>query len=77
VLEELEVWDNDSLLQALKAFIQARGYKVGTVMWPIRTALSCVLVTPGGATELADILGKEETLRRIKAGIEKLENAAK
>lgn len=77
VLEELEEWDNDSLLQALKAFIQARGYKVGTVMWPIRTALSCVLVTPGGATELADILGKEETLRRIKAGIEKLENAAK
>jgi glutamyl-tRNA synthetase len=73
LLAELETWDNDSLFQALKDFGKANGYKTGTVMWPIRTALSGVLATPGGATALAEILGKGETLQRIRAGIEKLE----
>ena len=75
VLLELDVWENDSLFQALKAFGQEKGYKLGTVMWPIRTALSGVMATPGGATALAEILGKAETLRRIEAGIAKLEKA--
>jgi glutamyl-tRNA synthetase len=73
LLAELETWDNDRLFQALKDFGNANGYKTGTVMWPIRTALSGVLATPGGATALAEIMGKAETLRRIRAGIEKLE----
>jgi len=75
ILADLEPWDNDRLYQALKAFGKAHGYKTGTMMWPIRTALSGVEVTPGGATELAEILGKAETLRRIEAGIARLENA--
>ncbi len=72
ILENLEAWDNDSLYLALKDFAKETGYKIGTVMWPIRTALSGVPTTPGGATELAEVLGKEETLQRIEAGVEKL-----
>ena len=75
LLAELETWDNDNLFQALKDFGKENGYKTGAVMWPIRTALSGVLATPGGATALAEILGKPETMRRIQAGIEKLEGA--
>lgn len=75
VLEDLEVWDNDSLFTVLKDFGQEHGYKTGTVMWPIRTALSGVLATPGGATALAEILGKDETLKRMDAAIDKLERA--
>ena len=74
VLDALETWDNSNLYLAMKDFGKAHGYKTGTVMWPIRTALSGVPVTPGGATDLAEILGKEETLKRIQAGIKKLEN---
>lgn len=48
--------------------------KNGTVMWPIRVALSGLLVTPGGAVEIADIIGKEETLVRLKKAIDQLEN---
>ncbi len=73
ILEDLSNWDNNSLYLRLKEFGKDQGYKTGTVMWPIRTALSGVLVTPGGATALAEILGKKETLDRIQAGIEKLE----
>jgi glutamyl-tRNA synthetase len=75
VLEDLTTWDNDHLYQALKAFGQAHDYKTGTVMWPIRTALSGVPTTPGGATALAEVLGQEETLRRMQAGVKKLEKA--
>jgi glutamyl-tRNA synthetase len=48
------------------------GVKNGVVLWPLRTAVSGKQFTPGGAFEIADILGKEETLSRIKVGIEKL-----
>ena len=47
-------------------------YKTGFVMWPIRTALSGKQMTPGGATELMEILGKEESIQRIKDAIDKL-----
>jgi glutamyl-tRNA synthetase len=73
LLIDLETWDNDHLFQTLKSFGKTHGYKTGTVMWPIRTALSGVMATPGGATALAEILGRDETLKRIEAGIEKLE----
>ena len=75
LLAGLETWDNQNLFLALKAFAQGNGYKTGTVMWPVRTALSGVETTPGGATALAEVLGKQETLRRMRAGIEKLEKA--
>ena len=75
VLQALETWDNQNLYLSLKAFAKEHDFKTGTVMWPIRTALSGVSTTPGGATALAEVLGKDETLRRMAAGIEKLERA--
>ena len=72
LLETLELWTNEGLFDVLKAFALERGFKVGTVMWPIRTALSGQETSPGGATELAALLGKDESLRRIKLGLSKL-----
>ena len=72
VLEAAEAFDNDSLFEMLKAFGAEHEYKTGFIMWPIRTALSGKAATPGGATELMSILGKEESLKRIDAAIEKL-----
>ena len=69
LLRALEPWDNASLYMALKDFSKEQGYKIGAVMWPIRTALSGVPTTPGGATALAEVLGKAESLRRMEAGI--------
>ena len=75
ILQDVASWENDDLFQVLKDYGAQSGYKTGTVMWPIRTALSGIPATPGGATALAEILGKTETLRRIDAGVDKLENA--
>jgi len=72
LLEGLETWSNEGLFEVLKTFAQEKGLKVGTVMWPIRTALSGQETSPGGATELAALLGKEESLRRIRMGLNKL-----
>ena len=72
LLESLESWSNESLFEVLKGYAQGQGLKVGTVMWPIRTALSGQEASPGGATELAALLGKEESLRRIRHGLSKL-----
>ena len=72
VLEAAEAFDNDSLFETLKAFAAEHEYKTGFVMWPLRTAVSGKEATPGGATELMSLLGKEETLKRIDAAIAKL-----
>ena len=72
VLEAQEAFDNDSLFAALQEFAAGKEYKTGYVMWPIRTAVSGKQATPGGATELMSILGKDETIARIKAAIDKL-----
>lgn len=77
VLEGLEEWTFDSLNDALFNLIKEMEVKNGIVFWPVRTALSGIPSSPGGAFELAEILGKEESLRRIRIGIEKLENANK
>ena len=73
VLEAQEDFSNDALFETLQAFATEKGYKVGYVMWPLRTAVSGKQSTPGGATELMEVLGKEESLRRIRLGIEKLQ----
>ena len=57
--------------ETLKAYATEKGYKIGYVMWPIRTAVSGKQMTPGGATELMEVFGKEESIARIKKGIEK------
>ena len=72
VLEAAEDFSNDALFAALQAFAAEKEYKTGFVMWPIRTALSGKQATPGGATELLSLLGKEESLARIRVAIEKL-----
>ena len=71
-IEAQEDFSNDALYEMLLAFVQEKEIKNGMVMWPIRTAVSGKQMTPGGATELMEVLGKEESIRRIKIGIEKL-----
>ena len=77
LLEEQEDYSNDGLYQMILAYVQKKGYKNGYVMWPIRTAVSGKQMTPAGATEIMEILGKEETLKRIRKGIMLLQNAEK
>lgn len=72
VLENLEDWNTTSIHNALMALVGELGIKNGQLLWPVRTALSGEPTSPGGAMELADILGKEESLRRIRKGIELL-----
>lgn len=64
-LEKLSVWNYDSLHDLLINFAKEKELKNGTVMWPVRIAISGSVVTPGGAIEILDILGKEESLKRI------------
>lgn len=73
LLEAQNDYSNDALFEALVAFGKEHGYKTGYIMWPIRTALSGKQTTPAGATEILEILGKEESIKRIHAAIEKLE----
>ena len=75
LLPKLEAWDdysNDALFALLKSYVEEKGCKNGYVMWPVRTAVSGKQNTPGGATEIMEILGKEESLSRIKKAIEML-----
>ena len=72
LLEAQEDFSNDALFAILSAYAKEHGYKVGYVMWPIRTALSGKQMTPAGATEILEVLGKEESLVRIQAAIDKL-----
>lgn len=71
-LEAVESWNNDALFALLKAYVEEKGYKTGLVMWPLRIALSGKLMTPAGATEIMDVLGKEESLLRLREGQKKL-----
>ena len=73
LLEAQNDYSNDALFEALVAFGKEHGYKTGYIMWPIRTALSGKQTTPAGATEILEILGKEESIKRIHAAIEKWE----
>ena len=73
VLEAQEDYSNDALYEMLVNFVKAKEVKNGYVMWPVRTAVSGKQSTPGGATELMEILGKEESIARVKQAIAKLE----
>lgn len=75
VLEAQEDYSNDALYQMLIAQVEKMGVKNGYVLWPVRTAVSGKQMTPAGATEIMELLGKEESIARIKKGIEKLEAA--
>ncbi|MCF0123508.1 MAG: glutamate--tRNA ligase [Ruminiclostridium sp.] len=72
VFEALETWTFDSVHDALINLAAEKELKNGRIMWPVRVAASGKPTTPGGAVEICHILGKEETLRRIRAGIQQL-----
>ena len=71
-LEALSDWNCDAIKELLINLATELELKNGTVMWPARIAASGQTVTPGGAVEILDILGKDETLRRLNIGLEKL-----
>ena len=71
-LEAIENWTNETVHDTLIALAEKLGVKNATLMWPVRIAAAGKMVTPGGAVEVCHILGKEETLRRLKLGVEKL-----
>ena len=73
LLEAQEDYSNDALYETLAAYVAEKGVKTGFVMWPIRTAVSGKQMTPAGATEIMEVLGKEESLERIRKGIALLE----
>ena len=75
ILEAQEDFSNDALYESLSKYVAENGYKTGFVMWPIRTAVSGKQMTPAGATEIMEVLGKEESLARIRKGIELLSQA--
>lgn len=72
LLRAQEDFSNDALYAVLLSYVEEKGVKNGYVMWPIRTAVSGKQMTPGGATELMEVLGKEESIARIEQGIAKL-----
>ena len=73
VLEGVEDWSNSALYEALVALAQELGIKNSIVLWPLRVAVSGLPSTPGGATEVCALLGKDESIARVKAGIAQLQ----
>ena len=72
-LEALEDYSHAGIEEALMGYVKEKECKNGLVLWPIRTAVSGKQSTPGGAYEIMEIIGKEESLNRIRVGIQKLE----
>lgn len=72
LLEAAQSWDNDTLFAVLKDYAAAKELKAGAVMWAIRIAVARLGITPGGATELMEVLGREESLARIRLAIDEL-----
>ena len=70
-LKAMPVWDNQSIHDCLINMAVEKELKNGTVMWPVRIAAAGKTVTPGGAVEILDILGREESLQRLEKGLTK------
>ena len=73
VLEGIDDWTKENIHDRLIELVQKLELKNGRILWPVRVAVSGKAFTPGGGVELAAILGKKETIERIKKGIELLE----
>ena len=71
-IEAQETFTNDALFEMLKTYTEENGCKVNFVMWPLRVAVSGKTVTPAGATEIMEIIGKDETVARIHTALKKL-----
>ena len=76
LLEACDDYSNDNLYALLSDYVAKTKVKTGFVMWPLRTALSGKQTTPAGATEIMEVIGKDETVKRIKAAIERLGSIA-
>ena len=74
-LEQLEDYSHEGIEDVCKAYIAEKEIKNGVCLWPLRTAVSGKQMTPGGAYEIIEIIGKDETIARVKKGIELLEAA--
>ena len=72
MFRELPDWNDEGILDAMNRLTEAMGVKKSVVMWPVRIAAAGKAVTPGGAVEICRILGREETMRRLGIGLEKL-----
>jgi glutamyl-tRNA synthetase len=72
ILSTLSAFDNDTLFASLMPIAEKLQIKTGTLMWCIRIAVSGMSATPGGATEIMEVIGKDESLKRIDAAIAKL-----
>ena len=70
--EALDNWDDESILSCMTGMAEEMQVKNAKVMWPVRIAAAGKSVTPGGAVEICRILGREETLRRLRIGLDKL-----
>lgn len=73
IFEAQSDYSNDALYETVKKYVEEKGYKNGYVLWPLRIAVTGKAMTPCGATEAMEILGHDETVARIKKGIELLE----
>lgn len=71
-LDALPAWEEQPIHDALLGLAEKEGMKNGTMLWPVRIALAGKQVTPGGAIEIAILLGREESMRRLKLGLDKL-----
>ncbi len=71
-LEALPAWEEQPIHDTLLGLAEKEGMKNGTMLWPVRIALAGKQVTPGGAIEIAILLGREESLRRLHVGLDKL-----
>jgi glutamyl-tRNA synthetase len=74
LIEAVEIFDNEHIYNAVMEKVNEMGVKNGVLMFPLRTALSGKAMTPGGGTEIAAIIGKDETIKRIKDAIVKLKS---
>ena len=72
ILTGVDSFDNDTLFAALAPLTESLGLKTGTIMWCVRIAVSGMTATPGGATEIMEVIGKEESLARIESALQKL-----
>ena len=72
ILSGVELFDNDTLFSSLMPIAEKLGIKTGTLMWCVRIAVSGMAATPGGATDIMEVIGKAESLKRIEAALGKL-----
>ena len=72
ILKDVDSFDNDTLFASLSVLTEKLGMKTGAIMWCVRIAVSGMAATPGGATEIMEVIGKDESLSRITVALEKL-----